>query len=195
MRRLPDTQFDIQWLPFQLNAQASKTGVNKVEMYMQKFGRTREQVMQMSAGMKANFSAVGLPFSFSDKALTGNTFNSHRLIAKAYTKGEAVQDKVVEALFRAYFAEEKFLNDREVLQAAAVEAGFDPDEAKAFVESEDSFAEETIEELKVGQAMGVTGVPYFVMSSPDTDQKAMAISGAQPPEVFQKAAMSIGKLP
>jgi len=140
--------------------------------------------MQMAAGMKANFEAVGLPFVFTDKALTGNTFNSHRLLSKAYARSEETQDKVAEALFRAYFAEEKFLNDPEVLLAAAIEGGFDPAEAKEFVDNEEAFAAETMEELKVGREMGVTGVPYFIVEVPG--RKATAVSGAQPPEVFTR---------
>ena len=37
--------------------------------------------------------------------LTGNTLNSHRLIAYAGRQGCDVQDRVVEILFKAYFTE------------------------------------------------------------------------------------------
>ncbi len=37
--------------------------------------------------------------------LTGNTLDSHRLIAYAGRQGYDVQDKVVEELFKAYFTE------------------------------------------------------------------------------------------
>jgi len=43
---------------------------------------------------------------------------------------------VVEALFRNYFSEEKFLNDPKVLEAAALEAGIDPEVAARFVGEE-----------------------------------------------------------
>jgi len=104
---------EVNWLPFQLNANASKAGVNKMEMYMSKFGKSKEEVVQMSQFMKGNFDRAGLPYKFTDQSLTGNTFNSHRLIAYAGSLGPDVQDKLVEALFHAYFAEEKFLNDQE----------------------------------------------------------------------------------
>lgn len=183
MTRLPDKEFSVSWLPFQLNANASKTPQSKVEMYMKKFGRTREQVMQMSASMKANFDRVGLPFNFTDKGVTGNTFNSHRLIAMAGTKGPEVQDKVVESLFNAYFNEEKFLNDPDVLVQAAMGGGIDEASAKSFVENEKEFAKETSEELQIGREMRVTGVPFFVITNEDTGKKA-GLSGAQPPEQF-----------
>ena len=36
---------------------------------------------------------------------TGNTLNSHRLIALAGQQGTDTQDKLVEALFKAYFTQ------------------------------------------------------------------------------------------
>lgn len=178
---MPDAAVDVKWLPFQLNAAASTTGVNKLQMYMQKFNMTKEKVSAMAAGMKQNFAAVGLPYKFSDQGVTGNTFNSHRLIAMAGSKGPAVQDKVVEALFHAYFAEEYFLNDPKVLVAAAMEAGFEKGEAKAFVDDETQYADETRKEMQVGREMQVTGVPFFILSN---DKEQVTVSGAQPPERF-----------
>ena len=42
--------------------------------------------------------------------------------------------QVVESLFNAYFAEEKFLNDPEVLIASAIDGGISADTARAFVQ-------------------------------------------------------------
>ena len=39
------------------------------------------------------------------EGLTGNTFNSHRLIAHAGRQGPEVQNRVVEELFKAYFTQ------------------------------------------------------------------------------------------
>ena len=49
------------------------------------------------------FAKEGLKYSMEGQ--TGNTLNSHRLIALAGQQGLDKQDKVVEALFRAYFTE------------------------------------------------------------------------------------------
>ena len=46
----------MRWHPFQLNAQASKEGVDKREYYMEKFGA--ERVEQMMPFMQV-FSALG----------------------------------------------------------------------------------------------------------------------------------------
>merc|ERR1712070_515276 len=170
------------------NPDASKTGISKVQAYMQKFGRTKEQVIQMASGMKKNFDAVGLPFSFEDGQLTGNTFNGHRLLTLAATKGLDVQDKVQEELFKNYFAEGKFPNDPQVLIDAAVVGGIDRDEAQKLVQDETAMAVETQNELKFGRELRVTGVPYFVLSA---QCKKVAVSGAQPEEVFLEIAAEL----
>lgn len=158
---------------------------------MEKFGKTKQEVMQMSQGMKGNFDRAGLPYKFTDQSLTGNTFNSHRLIAYAYSMGADVQDKVVEHLFNAYFAEEKFLNDPEVLVEAALAGGIPEPVARSFVSDEIQFKEETDAELQIGRQMGVTGVPYFVLKNDDGQQ--VTLSGAQPPEAFVEAFNGLTK--
>ena len=49
-----------------------------------------------SVGLQDNIN-----FTFEGK--TGNTFNSHRLIAYARTFGNRMENKVVEEIFKAYF--------------------------------------------------------------------------------------------
>ena len=54
--------------------------------------------------MQETFAQLGMNYSMGGK--TGSTLNSHRLIWWALQKGgPAAQDRVVEALFKAYFTE------------------------------------------------------------------------------------------
>jgi predicted DsbA family dithiol-disulfide isomerase len=169
--------FQIKWLPFQLNALASTTGVNKLNMYMQKFNLSRADAVRMGESMKRNFANVGLPYKFTDQALTGNTFNAHRLISYAYHKGGApMQNLLVEELFLNYFGQELFLNDRHVLKAAAVKAGFSEAEAILLVDDEQVHADVTRQELAISRQMGVSGVPFFVFEGSKGRQ---TMSGAQ----------------
>merc|ERR1712216_82194 len=126
-----------------------------------------------------------LPFSFEESHLTGNTFNGHRLLSWAATRSLDCQDKLAEELFLNYFGEGKFPNDPEVLVAAAVKAGIPEDEARKFVADESAFADETRKELAFGREMRVNGVPHFVLSA---NGKKIAVSGAQPEEVFSEIA-------
>ncbi len=45
-----DVDFEVNWLPFQLDANAPIEGVNKMEMYEKKFGK--ERIAQMLPSMK-----------------------------------------------------------------------------------------------------------------------------------------------
>ncbi|KAL3149651.1 hypothetical protein ABBQ38_013483 [Trebouxia sp. C0009 RCD-2024] len=93
--------FEVRWHPFFLNPDASKEGVNKLEMYKQKFGEQR--VQQMVPMLTQTFAKEGLSYTMDGQ--TGNTLNSHRLIALAGQQGLDKQDKLVELLFTAYFTQ------------------------------------------------------------------------------------------
>lgn len=53
--------------------------------------------------MQETFAKEGLKYTMEGE--TGNTLNSHRLIALAGQQGLEKQDKLVEALFGAYFTQ------------------------------------------------------------------------------------------
>jgi len=60
-------------------------------------------ILQQCIDAQETFAKEGLNYSMEGQ--TGSTLNSHRLIALAGQQGLDKQDKVVEALFRAYFTE------------------------------------------------------------------------------------------
>jgi predicted DsbA family dithiol-disulfide isomerase len=167
-------QFEVRWHPFQLNPQADpKKGVNKMEMYKQKFGE--ERVEQMVPAMTETFAKEGMEYSM--EGMTGNTFDSHRLIWLAGEQGADKQDAVVEELFKNYFTQGKYINDKEVLLAAAEKAGVQGAE-KLFTD-EDLGKEEVMQELNT-YAKGISGVPHFMIN------RKYALSGAQDAGTFAK---------
>jgi hypothetical protein len=72
-----------------------------VELYNSKFGAAK--VAQMVPYMTSLFAAEGVRYSMG--GLTGNTFDSHRLIEWAGQKGPEVQHALVAELFNGYFSE------------------------------------------------------------------------------------------
>ncbi|CAJ1461777.1 unnamed protein product [Effrenium voratum] len=190
MKQCPDLDFEVRWLPYQLNPSASQEPQSRIEAYQKKFGKGIEEVKAMGGFMKSKFDAVELPFNFTDKAKISNTFDAHRVLTAAFKQGgAAAQDKAAEVLFEAYFAAEKAPNDPEALKKAAAAAGLAENVLdKSFA------AEETKEEMKVGQqlsARGVLhGVPHFVISE---DTRVAQISGAEPPESFVQAFQRVAK--
>lgn len=163
-------EFDVRWRPFQLNENAPKgKGVNKMNMYIEKFGQAR--VNAMLPQMKQVGNTEGIKFSYG--GYTGNTLDSHRVIWKAREDGGSLlQDKVVESLFKAYFEEEQSLGEPSVLINCAERAGMD---ASTIFEGDDNIGKkETFEELQhYRRAHSVTGVPFFIF-----DEK-YTFSGAQ----------------
>lgn len=189
MSKRPDLDFIVRWYPFQLNADAPQQS-NKVEMYMKKFGMSKDEALSKGDWMGQKFKDAGLPYKFTDTDLTGNTFEAHRVMTAAYDKGGPdAQDKAAEKLFECYFAEGKAPSDPAVLRAAADEAGLD---GAALLADKTISAKETKEEFATGRSFGVTGVPHFVIYEESSTKKTQ-LSGAQPPEQFLQVLSQVAR--
>jgi predicted DsbA family dithiol-disulfide isomerase len=117
----------------------------------------------------------GINFKFGGK--TGNTRDSHRLIQLGKTKSPAIQTRVVEEFFAAYFEQEGDITSHEVLRKAAVKAGLDEKEVTEWLES-DKGGEAVDKEVEEAQMQQISGVPNF------TVQGKYEVGGAQDPGVF-----------
>lgn len=171
----PDSNdtFTTTWFPFYLNPDAPKTGVDKQQVYDQKFGAQRTRMMQQRLAQvgKAN----GIAFKFGGK--TGNTRDSHRLIQLAKRKGPDAQNRVVEELFKAYFENEQDITSHEVLRKAGVAAGLDEAEVREWLASDDG-GDEVDEEVLDARKEFISGVPNF------TIQGKYVVQGAEDPDAF-----------
>lgn len=171
-------EIDVRWRPFQLNDGLPKgKGVNKMEMYDQKFGA--DKIAAMIPRMKQVGAECGIDFSYGGNI--GNTFDSHRFIWKAREVGGSdLQDKMVEALFEAYFEKEQSLGDTGVLEACANKAGVPTEVTQALLDDETMGKAEVEKELnEMRTKWNCRGVPLFVIDN------QYQLSGAQPPEEFE----------
>jgi predicted DsbA family dithiol-disulfide isomerase len=146
-------------------------------MLMSKYRRSAAEVLEMDAKMEALAADEGLEYHLSDANLTGNTFDAHQLLHLARTHG--LQDATLERLYRAYFAEQRSLFDRESLVTLGSEAGLDASEARQAL-ADGRFADAVANDLNDAKRIGVNGVPFFVVDS------RYAVSGAQPAEMFSQ---------
>lgn len=178
----PHVDFQVEWRPFQLNAQASKVGVNKLEMYKQKFGA--DKVASMLPYMTRVFEGIGVKYSIGGN--TGNTFDSHRLAEWASSKyGPQKADDLMTQMFDAYFSQEQFLGDHKVLAKAAGKAGLPEEEAAKVLSDSSAYEKEVQEGLQTAQKYRVSGVPFFVIHPPEGVQaRPVGLSGAQEAETF-----------
>lgn len=170
-------QFDVRWRPFQLNEQLPKgQGLNKLQYYKDRFGSHR--VDQMIPQMIQVGASVGIDFSYGGSI--GNTLDSHRLIWKAREMGGSeLQDKMVEALFKAYFEQEKSLGEPQVLRECGQLAGMLIDDVETLLRDESIGANEVKgEEREFRTRWNCRGVPLFIIDG------RFQLSGAQPTEEF-----------
>jgi predicted DsbA family dithiol-disulfide isomerase len=138
--------------------------------------------------MQARLSQIGLEngIKFSYGGKTGNTRNSHRLIALAKSKSPALQTRTVEELFKLYFENEGDITDVAKLQEAGVKAGLEEGEVKKWLASDDG-GKEVDREVREAQIRGISGVPNFTVDG------KYEIGGAQDESVFLQLFEKIQK--
>jgi predicted DsbA family dithiol-disulfide isomerase len=151
----------------------SEPGVDKTEYYKAKFGE--ERTATIFDRLSQIGKETGINFKFGGK--TGNTRDSHRLIQLGKSKSPAMQTRVVEELFSAYFENEGDITSHEVLKSAGVRAGLDEQEVKEWLAS-DKGGKAVDEEVERAQQNQISGVPNF------TIQGKYEVGGAQDPGVF-----------
>lgn len=169
---------EIEWHSFQLDP-GIEAGSNKnVYQYLsERKGFSYDQSVQMHKQVVDTAKAVGLEYNF-DKAVVANSFDAHRLIQFAKTKG--LGDAAEERLFSAYFTEGKDFGDHVTLVALANEIGLNEAEIADVLKS-DAYKENVENDIDEAAQIGIRGVPFFVFN------RKYAVSGAQAPDVFANA--------
>ncbi|MDP9398564.1 MAG: DsbA family oxidoreductase [Actinomycetota bacterium] len=169
---------EVSWHSFELDPAAPPLHEEGTAEHLAgKYGVSLEQARTMQQRMAAAAAAEGLDFHF-ERARSGNTFDAHRLLHLAADRG--VQDAVKERLLAGYFTEGEPVGDHEALLRLGAAAGLDPTEARRMLES-DGYAAEARADERRAAALGITGVPFFVID--DT----YGVSGAQPADLLLEA--------
>jgi len=168
---IPELKPEIHWLPFQLNPDMPREGVERAEYRKAKFGSV-ERGRQLDARVAAEGKAEGIAFAFDRMQRTPNTVAAHRLIALAQKQG--VGQAVVDSLFKAYFEDAEDIGDAAVLNRISVE-----NQIKGWPHNADEKEVAALEASMRG--FGISAVPTFLF-----DRK-FGVSGAHPPESLAEA--------
>ena len=116
----------------------------------------------------------GLGYHLAD-GISGNTLLAHELLHLAAEHG--LRNELKERLLHAYFEEQRSVFDVDSLVPLAVEVGLDEAEVRAAL-ADRRYLAAVREDGATAQALGATGVPFFVV-----DRKYGA-AGAQPAELL-----------
>ena len=164
---------------FQLQSDAPRqsTGRKSYEDLAERKGESVATMKEMFLSVAEAGKREGLAMNMLETTSV-NTFNGHQLIHFAAKHGK--QKEAIEAMFAAYFTDNKDVSDKAVLQSIAEKLGFDVDAFTGSLEADES-ADAVRSDLDKAAALGIQGVPFFVID--DT----FGISGARGVDVFLDA--------
>jgi predicted DsbA family dithiol-disulfide isomerase len=167
----------LRWRPYQLDPTIPAGGLDRAEYMEKKFGKSG-RLQTVHDNLVRLGAEVGLPFAFDKIKRAPNTLDAHRLIRWANAAG--VQGQVVDRLFKAYFVEGRDIGDRAVLIEIAQECGLDATLVEKLL-ADGADADLVREEIAQAQALGVSGVPFFIFAG------RLGVPGAQEPSVLVRA--------
>ena len=167
----------VRWRPYQLDPTIPEGGLDRAEYMEKKFGKGG-RLQSAHDNLTRLGAEIGIPFAFDKIKRSPNTLDAHRLIRWA---GEAgVQAEVADRLFKVYFVEGRDIGDRGVLVEIASDCGLDAGEVEKRL-ADGADGDLVRQEIEQAQAMGVTGVPFFIFGG------RLGVPRAQEPSVLRQA--------
>ena len=168
-------QVEVVWRSFQLDPSVPEGEVHPtLPALAAKYGTGVEQMRENMRGLEELAAAEGLEYHLAD-GISGNTLLAHELLHLAAEHGK--RNELKERLLHAYFEEGQPVFDVDSLVPYAVEVGLDEAEVRAAL-TDRRYLAAVRQEGATAQALGATGVPFFVV-----DRKYGA-AGAQPAELL-----------
>jgi predicted DsbA family dithiol-disulfide isomerase len=172
-----DGPAEVTWRAFQLRPDAPRfgePGAGELSAVALADRYPPEQIVEMQGRLTALAAEEGLEYAL-DRAHHVNSFEAHRLAKAAGRHGRG--EEMVERLFRAQQVEALRVDDPAVLARLAAEVGVP---ASTPAEAEEDAAA-VFADLEEAAAIGVSGVPFFVLD------RRFAIAGAQSAELLGRA--------
>jgi predicted DsbA family dithiol-disulfide isomerase len=168
-------EFSVRWHPFELAPGMPPEGQNIADYMRERYGASPEQGSSNRARIIDAGAALGIDFRYSADSRMYNTRRAHQLIAWAGEQGR--QTAMKQAMFNAFFTDQRNISDTDVLLDTAEGAGFDRDQARIALE-DPALVQQVETELAHWRDQNIDGVPAFIVNG-----KYM-IPGAQDPATF-----------
>ena len=164
---------------FQLDPAASTMTEPTIDHLAAKYGVSRDEALAMMSNVSEVAAAEGLDYHL-DLCMTGNTRDAHRLVLWAQGEDPTTAQRLLEAMYSAYFEQGRGVFTTDDLVAFASEVGLDADAAREML-SGTAYLDQVVQDQVLARTFGANGVPFFVID------RAYGVSGAQPVEAFLSA--------
>ncbi len=178
----PDLELDWHWHPFQLQPDMPERGIAWETFSIKKFGGLEARRSAFSHVLEAGQNE-GITFDFETMPVAPNTAKAHRLVLLASQIG--LGKPMALALYKAYFSQAQDITDNLVLEQIAAQVGITPSLVRFMLAGND-WQQEVQDSQLEAQRLGISGVPFFIFN------QRLALSGAQPIEVFEETLSRLG---
>ena len=167
LKAFPETKFEIEHVPFQLNTDMPKEGIERSKYLEIKFGG-KELAQPMYDRMTEEASKENLNFNLDKIKKTPNTVFSHLLIKLA--KQSNVQNEIKEKIYQSYFIEGLDIGNKEILINIGKEFNIKKETINNFFNTEN--IEKVNSFISIAKEKEINGVPFFEIGND-------VVSGAQ----------------
>ena len=167
LKSFPETKFEIEHIPFQLNPDMPIEGIDRNEYLQIKFGG-KEFAQPMYDRMTEEANKEGLNFNLDNIKKTPNTVFSHLLIKLAEQTN--VHNEVKEKIYHSYFIDSHNIGDKEILINIGKEFNIEKEIINNFFNADN--IEKVNSFISIAKEKEINGVPFFEIGND-------VISGAQ----------------
>jgi predicted DsbA family dithiol-disulfide isomerase len=156
LKNFPETKFEIEHAPFQLNPDMPQEGIERDQYLKIKFGG-KEFAQPMYDRMTEEANKEGLNFNLNNIKKIPNTVPSHLLIKLAEQIN--VQNQIKEKIYQSYFIEGLDIGNKEILINIGIEFNIKEDVINNFFNPEN--VKKVNSYMAVAKEKKINGVPFF----------------------------------
>ena len=179
LEKFKDVDFEIEHMPFQLNPDMPKDGIDRSKYLEIKFDG-KKNAQPMYDRMTEEAQKEGLEFNLDKIKKTPNTVSSHILInlSKKYN----TQTKILENLYQSYFIKSLDIGNENILVNIGKENGINENQIRSAFNSRENI-DQVNSYNQIARQKVINGVPFFEIGK-------NFISGAQSVTNLEKTIQS-----
>jgi predicted DsbA family dithiol-disulfide isomerase len=161
---------ELDWLPFDLHPEYPPEGIPRSQL-LARYGE------EFHERLKRQFETLGLVYNPPPEVVP-NTRRALRLTELG--RDRDLHEPMHDRLMTAYWEEARNIGDPDELRMLSVEVGLPAEDVERVLAS-DEYADRIESATREAHAIGVTGVPGFLLD------RRLLVLGAQPRELFEQA--------